>query len=190
MGEDTEFRSLLARFREGDPDAAEYLCRWYAPVIRGAVRRHLDERLRTLFDSLDFVQDVWVSVLATPPGRYTIETPRALSAFLTRVAHDKMIDALRRHTEARMARGSRESATPDPDRTGLDELPSSDPAPDQWAIAGERWEQLRESLRPVYRAVAERLRDGYTYDEIARMVGVSPRTIKRIVGMLKERAGP
>lgn len=190
MGEGAEFQTLLTGFRAGDQLAAEELCRRYGPVIRAAVRRHLHERLRTQFDSLDFVQDVWVSLLTTPPGRYTFETPRVLLAFLTRVARDKVIDAARRHAEARIGDGLREPATPDRDGAAVDELPSPAPTPDHWAIAGERWEQILGRVPPHFRPIVERLREGYTYDQIARMVGVSTRTIKRIVRTLKEQADP
>lgn len=184
MGEGAEFQTLLTGFRAGDQLAAEELCRRYGPVIRAAVRRHLHERLRTQFDSLDFVQDVWVSFLTTP-DRYMFETPHALCAFLTRVAHDKVIDAARRLHEARMGTGLGETAA-DRDRIAGDELPA--PAPDQWAIAGEWWEQVLRGVPAGYRKIVERLRDGYTYDEIARMLGVSTRTIGRIVRTLKRYA--
>ena len=56
---DDNFRSLICHVREGSEDAAWDLVEQYGEAIRRAVRRALNERLRSKFDSLDFVQLVW-----------------------------------------------------------------------------------------------------------------------------------
>src|SRR5438445_4058176 len=95
MDDAAEFGRLLGGLRSGDPGAADELYRRYGGFIRAAVRRQLHDRLRTRFDSLDFVQDVWVSLLAVPADRYTFDSPQALLVFLNRVAYRKVVDVFR-----------------------------------------------------------------------------------------------
>src|SRR3954469_20772538 len=89
----------MARLRAGDPGALDALYREYGPFVRAAVRRQLHPRLRTRFDSLDFVQDVWASFLAIPADRYAFDNPQALLAFLTRMAHHRVIEVFRQRFE-------------------------------------------------------------------------------------------
>jgi RNA polymerase sigma-70 factor (ECF subfamily) len=179
----------MARLRDGDPDAAREVCRRFGDDIRVVIRRHLDAGLRTQFDSVDFAQDVWATLLTAPPGQYVFETPAALRAFLARVARDKVIDAAR-HWSAARAGGPRVTTAAEGRQTALDEVPSSAPQPSELAIAGELWEQLLSLIPASHRMVAERMREGYTYDEIASMTRISTRTIRRISQRLKELARP
>lgn len=189
MDEATELRSLLDRFQRGDPAAADDLCRRFGRFIQLTVRRQMSPDLRTLFDSLDFVQDVWVSVLAVPHDRYQFATPAAFLGFLARVAQNKVAEEARRLPDPPGAAGGRDGSAPDRGQV-VEGLPSPDPSPSQMAVAGELWEQLLDHVPARHRVIIERLRDGHTYDDIARMAGVSPRTIKRIVRRLKELGSP
>lgn len=56
--DDDDFFYLIGRVREGSEDAAWQLVERYGGHIRRTVRRALDPRLRSKFDSLDFVQSV------------------------------------------------------------------------------------------------------------------------------------
>lgn len=189
MDENHALCELLVRLRDGERSAAEELCRRYQPVVRAAVRRRLDSRLRPQFDSLDFTQDVWASFLSLPPERLTFDSPQALVGFLGQMAHHKLATAFQRHVESRKAGNARQvplEASEGGDDAGW---PSRSASPSECAIAAERWERLLSRVSAGHRAILERLREGYTHDEIAQKVGVSPSTIKRIVKRLKEVAG-
>jgi RNA polymerase sigma factor (sigma-70 family) len=188
MAEDADFQSLLARFRGGDRSAADELCRRFGPHIRVVVRRRLDRGLRVRFDSLDFVQDVWASFLTTPPDRYDFATPAALLGFLVRVARDKVADAARR-PEARSGIGNNDAHPLIRNDEVLDELRSPDPTPCESAVAVEEWERILGRFPPGYRVILERLRDGYTHEDIAQMSEVCVNTVKRIVRRLKDMTG-
>lgn len=187
MDETQELRELLARLQDGDRSVAGELYRRYQPFVRAAVRRHLDSRLRPQFDSLDFTQDVWASFLVLPPERLTFDSPQALVGFLGQMARHKLATAFRRHVESQKAGNAREIPVEalEGDDAGLPTWPAS---PIECAIAAERWERLLSRARPGEWAVLEWLREGYTYDEIARMVGISTSTLKRIMKRLKEVA--
>ncbi|HJZ56243.1 MAG TPA: RNA polymerase sigma factor [Gemmataceae bacterium] len=185
MDERSEFAQLLARLRTGDPSATGVLCERYGPFIRAAVRRQLHPRLRTRFDSLDFVQDVWASFLAIPAERYTFETPQALLAFLNRVAYNKVVEVFRQRFETQKDDVNREVSVDQRDG-GRDRLPSTVASPSQWAVAGEEWERLLSRFPVGHRTVLLRLREGYSHEDIASMANVSLSTVNRIVRRLKD----
>lgn len=185
MDEEPAFAELVDGLRAGDPAAVEALCRQYAPFIRAAVRRQLHPRLRTRFDSLDFVQDVWASFLALPADRYAFDTPQALFGFLTRMASNRVVEVFRQRFGTQKHDIARELA----DDAARDALPARGPTPSQWAIAAEEWERLTSRFPEGHRVVLERLREGYTHEDVARLADVSLSTVNRIVSRLKGLSG-
>jgi RNA polymerase sigma factor (sigma-70 family) len=184
-----EFPRLVARLRAGDSDAAEALYRLCGPYLRAAVRRQLHVRLRTRYDSLDFVQDVWASFLALPPGQHKFDTPAALIGFLQRVAYHKVVEGFRRRFESQRDDARREVAIDGGPDGRSEDLPSPTGTPSQWAIAGEEFDRLVSRLPPGYQVIVHRLRDGYTLTDIARMANVSRSTVDRVVRRLKDLTG-
>ena len=183
MNERTDFLTLMTGLRAGEACAVVEACRRYEDGVLVTIRRHLTRRLRSRFDSRDFLQEVWTTFLTAPAGRYVFTTPAELRAFLARLAHDKVIDAARHQAAVRFG-GTRETAGGD----AIDGLTSSAPRADELAMAGEEWERWLGRISPAHRGVAARVRDGYTHEEIAAMTGFSPRSIKRIVDRLEEVA--
>jgi RNA polymerase sigma factor (sigma-70 family) len=181
--DEADFRAVLDRAQAGDPEAAGLLYARYSAFVRAAVRRKLHPRLRPQFDSADFVQDVWKSFL-TGPDRRHFESPQKLIAFLARVARNKVVDVFRTRFETEKANIARERPL-----GGAAGVPARQPTPSQWAIAGEGWERLVQEFPAAYRVILERLRAGYTYEEIAREAGVSLTTVNRIVRRLKDVTG-
>jgi RNA polymerase sigma factor (sigma-70 family) len=185
----TRFSLLMAGLRAGDPAAVDAVCREYGPFIRAAVRRQLHPRLRSRFDSLDFVQDVWASFLAVPADRYAFDGPQALLAFLNRVAYHKVVEVFRRRFGTGRDDITREVAADPTDRGEQDRLRSPAPTPSQWAVAGEEWERLLSRFPAGHRAIVERLREGHSYEDVASLANVSRSTVNRVVRRLKELTG-
>lgn len=183
MEDGAAFAELVGGLRSGDPASVEALCRRYAPYIRAAVRRQLHPRLRTRFDSLDFVQDVWASFLAIPAERYAFDTPQALHAFLVQMASNRVIEVFRQRFQTQKNDIAREVAANDD--SGRDQLASRHPTPSQCAIAVEAWDQLRGRFPEGQRMILEWLRQGHTNEDAARLAGVSLSTVNRIVRRLK-----
>ncbi|AMV25302.1 RNA polymerase sigma factor [Gemmata sp. SH-PL17] len=184
MEKSPAFPELLAGFRAGDSASVKALCEQYAPFLRAAVRRQLHPGLRTRFDSLDFVQDVWASFLAIPAERYTFDTPEALLAFLNRMAHNRVVEVFRQRFETQKDDITRERAVSSED--GSDQIRAPAPTASQLVIADEQWERLCGRFPEGHRTILELLRDGHSYEDIAQLSGVSLSTVNRIVRRLKE----
>jgi RNA polymerase sigma-70 factor (ECF subfamily) len=181
------FAELLAGLRTGNPAVVDGLCLRYSPFIRAAVRRQMHPRLRTRFDSLDLVQDVWASFLAIPNERYTFDTPQALLAFLTRMASHRVVEVFRQRFGTQKNDITRELETTDNDVPN--QLSSTDPTPSQWAIAAEEWDRIIGRFPEGHRMILEWLRAGHTNEDIACLAKVSLSTVNRIVRRLKDITG-
>jgi RNA polymerase sigma factor (sigma-70 family) len=189
VDEATEFLRMVERLRAGDPGAAEELFRAYGPFLRAAIRRRLDPRLRPRYDSLDFVQDVWASFVALPADRYEFPDPRALRRFLSRVAQYKVLEVHRDRFERQQNNIARETPINDTDGEHPENLRSPTATPSQHAMAGEALDKLLSQLPAGHRVIVQRLREGYSHEDIARMARVSRSTVDRVVRRLKELTG-
>jgi RNA polymerase sigma-70 factor (ECF subfamily) len=184
---DPEFDDLMRRVRAGCPDAVRVLFERYSDHIRRLVRRRLHRRLRSQYDSLDFVQSVWASFIQIPAERYHFDAPDDLVGYLARVAYHKVVDAFRDRIAAAKRDANREvSLEQSAGQPEGDPLPvrAPEPTPSQVAIAGERWERLREALPPRYRQALELLRQGYTQLEVADRLRLNPKLVHRLVQKL------
>src|SRR5262245_48770891 len=90
-----EFTTLMAQVRAQSPGAMEEVYRRFGEHVRRVVRRRLHQRLRSCYDSQDFMQSVWASFVAVPPARYTFKTPDDLVNYLCRIAANKIVEAVR-----------------------------------------------------------------------------------------------
>jgi len=154
MPEAAEFADLMGQLRAGAPEAARLLHQRYNHHLITAVRRRLHQRLRTVFESQDFAQDVWKSFF-TDPSRRQFADADELIRFLSGVATRKVIDAWR--AAAARKRGAAQTRPLD------QEPPAPQATPSQDAAAGERWHQLIHELPDPYRRALELLRGGHTH---------------------------
>ena len=178
-----EFRLLMARVRAGCPDAAREVYKRYGGHIRRVVRRRMHDGLRPQHDSIDFMQDVWVSFFTTPWEKYTFDTPEELVSFLSEVAYLKVAQAFRRRFQTK--KHNVQIQEPLEGQVG-DDKPASDPpargpSPSQVAIANEYWERLIQGQPEPFRLMLELLRLGHTYKEVAERTGLHPKMIQRVL---------
>lgn len=180
-----QFDRLVREWQAGSGAALAELVDRYSGHVRMAVRRRLDDRLRPHYDSLDFVQDVWASVLALPADRCRFPSAESLVGFLARVAANKVADAARSRLGTARRDLGREVALAG---AGGD-APDRAPSPSQWAAGNDAWARLAAHLPAGHRAVLDRLRDGYSHAEIAERTGLGVRTVERVVRRLKDLMG-
>lgn len=153
---------LIERARAGDKSALSQLfARHLRPLQRWASGR-LPKWARDVTDTDDLVQDTLLQTFK----RIEAFDPRhagALQGYLRQAVLNRIRDELRR-------KGRR------PDMTGLDEMEvATNQSPLEQAIGREgveHYERALERLKPEEReAIVARLEMGYSYGEIAEMVG-------------------
>src|SRR5689334_8309324 len=100
--DEEDLAGLVERVKIGDEAAIRDLIRRFEKDVRTIVRVRLPQSLRSQFDSMDFVQAVWQSVLTREGqdlGRFT--TAQHLRGFLEGVARNKVYEEHRRRTRTR-----------------------------------------------------------------------------------------
>ena len=137
---DSDFKTLIARIRGGDADAAQLLVEQYEPELRIVVRSRLrDSRLRRTFDSMDLCQSVLGNFFVRAAGgQLDVESPEHLMKLLARMVRNKATDYHRRERAEKRDAG-RIADQP------ADELPvaARDTTPSQVLQARELFDQVR-----------------------------------------------
>jgi RNA polymerase sigma-70 factor (ECF subfamily) len=179
-------QELLARIKAGDEEAARELLHRYEPKVRLVVRRQLPRLLRSRFDSLDFLQSVWGSFFhKIRTGPNDLREEQNLITFLAWAARNKVIDEYRRAgTRKHDMRREEPLAFVS---EGEARLAAGD-SPSELAEARETFDRLRELLPEGRRAILELRAAGHSCKEIGETLGVSERTVQRVLEDLKSRA--
>jgi RNA polymerase sigma-70 factor (ECF subfamily) len=181
-----EMTVLLDQAASGSEEAAQQLTDKYGPLLRAAVRRWLHKRLRSQFDSLDFVQDVWASFFARDyAGNFA--HPAQLVTFLQSMARNKVIDAFRRRQSKKANLNREQSLEEAADATGLQLPDVRQGTPSQAAIRQEEWQRLVEEQRPRYREILRCWQEGKEVAAISQELGVSERKVRRVLQAVKAR---
>ncbi|WP_435018013.1 RNA polymerase sigma factor [Tundrisphaera sp. TA3] len=176
--------SLLARIRAGDDSAAYELTRRYEAQVRLVVRRQLPRMLRSRFDSMDFLQSVWGSFfrrMAADPVE--MDEPRSLVAFLARAARNKVIDEYRRAASQKADMSLEEPLYSAGTVVGGEDSPS------EIVEAREEFLRLMNLVPEDRRAVLELRVQGLSTREIGEKLGISERTVRRVLEDLRHRSG-
>jgi RNA polymerase sigma factor (sigma-70 family) len=181
---DEHFRELIDRVREGSEDAAWELVDQYGEAIRRAVRRALNERLRSKFDSLDFVQIVWNSLFRVRDKLDRFDRPEELTAYLIGMARNKVGMEVRRRLMTEKHGVTQEESLQQLQARGDVDIPSRQPAPVDVAIARERWDRLLDGQPQHYRQIIQLRLQGHTYDSIAEAVHLDECTVRRFLKKL------
>ncbi|MEO8942109.1 MAG: sigma-70 family RNA polymerase sigma factor [Isosphaeraceae bacterium] len=184
----SDLQGFLARIRAGDEDAARELLVRYEAQVRLVVRRQLPRLLRSRFDSLDFLQSVWGSFFRRMRSSdEDFEDPHYLVAFLARAARNKVIDQYRRALSRRQDMQLEEPLWIDGAHPR--ELPGDADSPSEVAEGNEALGRLRALLPEDRRVILEWKADGLSTKEIGNRLGISERTVRRILEDLRRRAG-
>ena len=182
----SELSDFLRRIQAGDDGAARELLDLYEAEVRLVVRRQLPRLLRSRFDSLDFLQSVWGSFfrrMRTAPTEF--EDSRHLVAFLARAAKNKVIDEYRRAASRKHNMHREEPLWLDGRRPR--DVPDPIDSPSEVAQAHEVLVRLRELMPAERRTILELKAQGLSSKDIGEQLGISERTVQRVLEELRRR---
>jgi len=177
---------LIDKANSGNQEAIKTL-QQFESDLRMMVRVRLPRPLRSQFDSMDIVQDVWQSffkILSQQPERFA--EIRDLKGYLYRVVQNKVNEENRRsHTQ----KYDLERQVPLVHKKGKHELPrdvvAPDPSPSQNAQARERLDRLLAGRTAQEANIIELRSQGLTFEEIAEKIGRHERTVRRFFDTIK-----
>lgn len=198
--DDGVFVDLWVRARRGDETAIRDLLQSFGDDVRRMVRARLPRVLRSQFDSMDFVQEVWQSVFVRdgesepepepePAASGRFDNAQHLRAYVAGVVRNKVFQEHRRRTQTRKYDLAREEPLHGhhPGREGPRDLPAPDPTPSQNVQAQDRWDQLLAGRSPREAQVIDLRRQGLTFPEISEQTGLHDRTVRRIIDDARRR---
>ncbi|MGA2063238.1 MAG: sigma-70 family RNA polymerase sigma factor [Thermoguttaceae bacterium] len=183
MLDSRDFRSLMKQITEGSEEAAWTLVEEYGELIRRAVRRVLNKKLRSKFDSLDFVQLVWSSFFRARNRLDRFEHPEQLAAFLLTIARNKVGMEVRRRLLTEKYNLNKEYSLNAPSMIHRD-ISDPKPLPIDVAMAREQWNRLLSGQPNHYREIIKLRLQGRTYQDIAAKLAIDESTVRRFLNRL------
>jgi RNA polymerase sigma factor (sigma-70 family) len=188
--DDVAFATLIENARLGDEAAVAALLGRFEPEVRTMVRVRLPRILRNQLDSMDIVQAIWTSVFAGKPDEVAQFTDVGqFRGFLAGVARNKVYEEHRRRTRTKKYDLGREERlyVRKGERDITREVVASDPTPSEEVQADDRLDQLTKGRTPEEVRVVKLRRQGLTFDEIAQRLGISERSVRRVIESIRER---
>jgi RNA polymerase sigma factor (sigma-70 family) len=188
MPHDDEFNDLLRRARAGDNGAIRDFLSQFEQEVRTMVRSRLPRKLRSQFDSTDFVQAVWQSFFVDSDPR-DFDSIEHLRGFLFGMVRNKVSEQHRRLTRTEKYDLAREERlyVRRGDRDVPREVISPEPSASQAVQAADRMDQLIAGRSPLEIEVLTLRRQGLTFVEIADRAGINERTVRRVIDNVRSR---
>lgn len=182
---------LVTLAKDGDNYALEQLCKVYGERVRRIIRFRMGKEIRSKLDSMDLVQDAFVSVLEDLED-FTYRNEGDFLRWLSKIAENRIRDNVDRlHADKRDIRKEvslRNSVSTTENRFAGIPGPVANTTPSLIMSSREELNKLEKAidqLQPGYREVIILKKiEGLSYKEIGDRVGKSPDA----VGMLVSRA--
>jgi RNA polymerase sigma factor (sigma-70 family) len=188
MSEDSRqdhFRSLLAQVQQGSDEAARELYETYVKYVLKCVRHKLWHKMRSQFDSQDFVQQVWASFFDERRNLPDFQTPEDLTNYLLAMTRNKVAAAGRRRRAQKRDMELEIRIEEENDLVGPHPA-SRDPTPSAVAVAAETRQRLVELQPQQVRTIAQLRAAGHTFAEIAAELAIDESTARRAIRQLRE----
>jgi RNA polymerase sigma-70 factor (ECF subfamily) len=185
--EDDWSGDLLARWRNGDQQAATELFRRYADRLIALARSRLAGKLAARVDPEDVVQSAYRSFFSDArEGRYDLQQDGGLWQLLVMITLNKLQHQVERHTSKKRA-VEREEPYREDDLQGIEALAGREPSPMAALMLTDQVEQLMRPLDAGQRRMLQMRLQGYNLEEIAAAAGCSEATVRRLLDRVKQQ---
>jgi RNA polymerase sigma-70 factor (ECF subfamily) len=188
---------LLARWRQGDQQAAADLFRRYQDRLIALARKRLSPHLSQRLDAEDVVQSACRSFFADArAGRYDPQEGSDIWRILVTITLHKLQHQVQRHTAQKRAVKREQGFGSEDSLLGLQaEVLGREPAPVEAVALIDELEQVMRGLAPVQRRILELRLQGHLLEDIVAATRCSQRTVRRHLEKIKEelekrRGGP
>lgn len=181
--ENSEFRKAIERVCAGSDEATWELIDTYGPHIQRVIRRRLNQKMRSKFDSQDFVQMVWASFFAEREKMAGFTEPNELIRYLATLAHHKLLQESRRRLYHQKHNVGRERALIAETEDESTYVRKSN-TPSQIVMAKDRLEVMMRDRSERDRQVVDLRMQGLTFVEIGAKLSIHERTAREVIEKL------
>jgi RNA polymerase sigma factor (sigma-70 family) len=180
---------LMARWRDGDQQAATELFRRYVDRLIALVRSRLAGKVAHRIDPEDVVQSVYRTFFAdVRDGRYLVERGGDMWQLLVTITLHKVNDQIRRNkSEKRDFQKEQGFGSEDSLIRMQAHLLAHEPSPLEAVALAEEVEQIMRRLEPIERRMLELRLQGFTIDEIAADTHCGERTVRYALDEVKQQ---
>lgn len=186
---DNESIHLLARFQDGDDEAAEAIFHRYTHRLCGLARNRISEAMQRRVDADDVVQSVYRSFFTRAQNKdaFQIERSGDLWRLLAAITVNKVRRKARFHRQEKRSIDREHSgfSSGSLSAEGLRELADGPSEPDAVAVVDEL-EAVMATFDERQRKMLELRLQGHSLEEISDEVGRSQRTVRRLLEVAEE----
>ena len=179
---------LLARYREGDSQAADQLFYRYLDRLVGLARQRLSKKLTQRVDPEDVVQSVYRSFFARArEGQYAIERRGDLWRLLSAITVNKVLRQVQHHGQQKRNPNREQPVSADNEGgRPYAELFAADPSESDAAAVTDELNHLMRNLNPLQRQMLELRLQGASVADVATTVSRSEHTVRRFLAKARE----
>lgn len=184
---DNESAELLARWREGDQEAATQLVARFTERLLALARSQLSAKLARRVDPEDVIQSAYRSFfIAARAERYELQRSGDLWRLLAAMTLHKLHHQVARHTAHKRTLDREESlGTESSQLAPAAKLMARTPTPSEAAALVDELEFAMRPLKPLDRQMVEMRLQGHSLREIAACTRRSERWVRRILDQFK-----
>ncbi|MAR10709.1 MAG: hypothetical protein CL681_12120 [Blastopirellula sp.] len=178
---------LLARWKEGDEDAAEEIFERYLHRLAALARKRLSQKMQQRVDAEDVVQSAYRSFFRQArENRYELSRSGDLWRLLAAITVNKTLRQIEFHRAAKRS-VTEETTIPSDDHqdTPVVRSLSREPTAEEELALADELESFMQPLDASERQVLEMRLQDFDSEEIAAAIGRSTRTVRRILERLK-----
>lgn len=184
MASDDSARTLLARWRAGDGDAAAEIYHAYWTRLCELARTRLSRQMARRVGPDDIVQSVFRSFFRrAEAGDFVVPHAESLWALLVRITLNKVRRQTRRH---RAQRRNVAAEVEQPSDTPILDALAHEPTPAQAVALVDEVRFVLAPLDEVKRKMVTLCLQGYSCSEIASSLGYSRWTVRRVLDRVGE----
>ena len=185
MSNDDSSRQLLARFRDGESQAAREVFDRYVSRLLNLVRRRISAQLQRRVDAEDVVQSAMRSFFVRAANDdYVLQRAGDLWRLLAVITLSKLRRQVEVHTADKRAVAKEQHATGDADY--LAAVADREPLPGEEAALLDELELVMQSGNSAEREALQLRLAGETIESIAESMGRSQRTVRRLLQTSRE----
>ena len=181
MPDDDRWDQLIRGLRAGDRDASREVCTLYGDALERIAARRLPAALKARVGPEDVVQSVCRTFFRRAQGgEFRLADSESLWQLLCAITLTKVREQARHHL--RQKRGLDRETDPD---DGVS-VAAPGPTPAQAVEFADQFQHLLAGLDPEAQAVVDLKLQDFTQLEIADRLGLSERTVRRVLKRLQD----